>query len=137
MRQSREKQLVRVRIDEEGNTLVQLFNILLESIANEVTGLRESVEETYSKLLASLAVYVDFDCLHPVQRYLLEQSLMSDVILSHLEAIDSDGKVDTRNWLKLSGRTKGLIAIALAKCARRGLELRSMREALGLRVEKV
>ena len=128
-----------VQIDETGNVMVQLFNILLEAVSTDKKGLQRSVEEAYNKLLSTLSTYVNLGCLHPVKRYLLEQSLMSDVILSHLEYLDEseNNENDNKEWLKLSGRTKALIAIAVSECSQSGVTIQSGNKGLGMRVESV
>jgi len=104
------------RIDETTNVLVQLFNILLEGVAKDREKLRKDVAEAYNSLISVLSLYVDFRCLDPYTRYLLESNLMGDIILSHLEAEEEGGS--SSNWLKLSGRTRALIAIAIARCGK-------------------
>ena len=129
-----------VQIDETGNVMVQLFNILLEAVSTDKRGLQRSVEEAYNKLLSTLSTYVNLNCLHPVKRYLLEQSLMSDVILSHLEYLDeseNNSENIEKNWLKLSGRTKALIAIAVSECSKTGVMIQNSSKGIGMRVESV
>ncbi len=112
-----------VQLDPRESIIVQLYNTLLKSIEADIKKFQESVEKTYNKVLSTLAAYTDFDKLDPVTRKLLESNLMSDIILSHLEYLDEteagDNSGINENWLKLSGRTKALIYIALAKAARK------------------
>ena len=68
-------------------------------------------------------------------------ALMGDIILSHLEALDESeesNEGERKNWLKLSGRTKALIAIAIARCGK-GSRISVERSFSGpsLRVEQV
>lgn len=107
------------KLDEQTNIVVQLFNILLEAVARDSAQFRRDVQETYDRLISTLATYVDFECLDPYTRYLLESNLMSDIILSHLEYLDEYDKEPSNkgDWLRLSGRTKALIAIALSRCS--------------------
>jgi len=124
------------RIDESTNVLVQLFNILLEGVAKDKERLRKDVAEAYNSLISVLSVYVDFRCLDPYTRYLLESNLMGDIILSHLESEEEGGS--SSNWLKLSGRTRALIAIAIARCGK-GSRISPERVVIGpgLRVESL
>ena len=140
MSRRREESVSYPRIDETSNALIQLFNILLESVAKDKEKLRKDVAEAYNRLISTLALYVDFQCLDPYTRYLLESNLMGDIILSHLETLDEleeNGK-EKSNWLKLSGRTKALIAIAIARCGK-GSRISVERgfSGSGLRVERV
>jgi len=140
MSRRREEGISYPRLDETTNTLVQLFNILLESVARDKQQLRKDVAEAYNKLISTLSLYVDFTCLDPYTRYLLESNLMGDIILSHLEALDEleeNGK-EKSNWLKLSGRTKALIAIAIARCGKGSrISVERSFTGSGLRVERV
>jgi len=65
---------------------------------------------------------------------------MGDIILSHLEALDElgDNGKEKQDWLKLSGRTKALIAIAITRCGK-GSRVSAEREFSGsaLRIERV
>jgi len=76
MSRRREEGISYPKLDETANTLVQLFNILLESVARDKQQLRKDVAEAYNKLISTLALYVDFQCLDPYTRYLLESNLM-------------------------------------------------------------
>ena len=140
MSRRREEGISYPRIDETSNALIQLFNILLEGVAKDKEKLRRDVAEAYNKLISTLTLYVDFQCLDPYTRYLLESNLMGDIILSHLEALDEleeNGK-EKSNWLKLSGRTKALIAIAIARCGKGSrISVERSFTGSGLRVERV
>jgi len=125
-----------VKLDETANVLIQLFNILLEGVAKDKQQMREDVISEFNRLIGSLSLYVDMKCLDPYTRYLLESNLMADVILSHLERLE--GEEGEEGWLKLSGRTRALIAVALARCGRPSkISIRRESEGAGLRVEKI
>jgi len=107
----------KIRIEEYSSVLVQLLNIVIEGISKDKKQLRDDIISTYNKIISTLSLYVDFKCLDPYTRSLLESNLMSDIILSHLE-MEEDEDRGKKGWIKLSGRTKGLIAIALIRCAK-------------------
>lgn len=127
---------MRIQLDPRESLVVQLYNTLLKSIETDIKHFQKSIEEAYNKMLSTLATYVDFDRLDPVTRKLLESNLMSDIILSHLEGLDEDTNNEKGKWLRLSGRTKALIYIALAKATRKDvLPLERRRGSLHGRTE--
>jgi len=104
----------RFELDPREDLMAQMFNTMLEAALERAETNTEKVAETFGKVLAILYSAVDIECLGPHERKLLLSYLAMDVILSRIEAYDSEKGDGEGVKPRFSGRTLAMIAKAVA-----------------------